>query len=110
MHVKAPDEAGHNGDIRAKITAIENFDKLVVGTVLNEIKNKPEYKLMVLPDHATPVSIRTHTNDEIPFAIYGNDIKPDEVSVFSEKAALASKLTLKSGDGLMEYFILGKNK
>jgi len=105
VHVEAPDEAGHNGDLRAKIGAIENFDKLVVGTILNEIKHKDNHKLMVLPDHATPISMRTHTTDEIPLAIYGKDIMPDDISVFSERAALASKVTFRSGEDLMKHFI-----
>ena len=108
VHVEAPDEAGHNGDLRAKITAIENFDKLVVGTVLKALKDKPDSKIMVLPDHATPVSLRTHTSDEVPLAIYGTGIEADQVNVFSERAALASKLIFKSGDTLMDYFIKGK--
>ena len=107
VHVEAPDEAGHNGDIRAKIAAIENFDRLVVGTVLDEFKNRDDFRIMVLPDHATPISVRTHTSDEIPFAIYGKDMVPDQTSVYSERAALAAKLKFRSGSALMEYFIKG---
>ena len=109
VHVEAPDEAGHNADIRAKITAIENFDKLVVGTILNEFKDAGDVRIMVLPDHATPISVRTHTSDEIPFAVFGKGIEPDQTNVFSERAALATNLVFKSGSSLMEYFIKGKN-
>jgi len=110
IHVEAPDEAGHNGDIRAKITAIENFDHLVVGTILNEFKERDDFRVIVLPDHATPVSVRTHTSDEIPFSIYGKGIDADQITVYSERAALASKLIFKSGSDLMEYFIKGTIK
>jgi len=105
VHVEAPDEAGHNGDYRAKITAIENFDKLVVGTIWNEMKDKEDCRIMVLPDHATPVKVRTHTDESVPFAICGKDIKPDNAKVFSEKEALKSSLILKSGPELMKLFI-----
>jgi len=108
VHVEAPDEAGHNGDIRAKITAIENFDKLVVGTILKELKGKDDYRIMVLPDHPTPLSVRTHTSEEVPFAIYGSGIEPDQIAVYSERSALASKLIFRSGEDLMEYFIRGE--
>lgn len=108
VHVEAPDEAGHNGDVRAKITAIENFDKLVVGTIWDEIKDKPDYRIMVLPDHATPISLRSHADEPVPFAICGKDIAPDEAHVFSEKASRASKLIMKAGSDLMKYLVSAK--
>lgn len=108
VHVEAPDEAGHNGDIRAKITAIENFDRLVVGTILNSFKkSKEDFKVLVLPDHATPISVRTHTRDPIPFAIYGTGIEKDNVTAFNESAARKSKLFLDKGHRILETF-LGK--
>jgi len=70
VHVEAPDEAGHNGDLKAKIQAVEDFDRLVVGTVLNKIVQFSSFRIMVLPDHLTPVSIRTHTSEPVPFAIF----------------------------------------
>lgn len=107
VHVEAPDEAGHNGDMRAKIAAIENFDRLVVGTIFNEIKDSGDYRLMVLPDHATPISVKSHTNEPVPFAVCGKDIKPDEAHVFTERAAGASNLVLKNGSDLMKYLVKG---
>lgn len=105
VHVEAPDEAGHNGDIREKITAIENFDKFVVGTIWEEFKKREDFRMMVLPDHATPISIRTHAIDPIPFAICGKDIKPDAACVFTEAAARATKFTISEGWLLMKYLI-----
>ncbi|MBN1354035.1 MAG: cofactor-independent phosphoglycerate mutase [Candidatus Omnitrophica bacterium] len=105
VHVEAPDEAGHNGDIRAKITAIENFDKFVVGTIWEAFKNRTDVRIMVLPDHATPISERTHTTDTIPFAIYGNGVEPDEACVFTESASRSSSFALDSGYKLMELLI-----
>jgi len=106
VHVEAPDEAGHNGDIRAKITAIENFDKLVVGTILNRFKEgEKDFKILVMPDHATPISLKTHTSDAVPLAIFGKGIEKDDIKVFTENAARASKLSFKNGFDIMEYFV-----
>ncbi len=105
VHVEAPDEAGHNGDIREKIAAIENFDKFVVGKIWGEFKKKKNFRIMVLPDHATPISCRTHTIDPIPFAICGEDITPDGAHVFTEAASRAAKFNVGEGWLLMKYLI-----
>ena len=107
VHVEAPDEAGHNGDIRAKVTAIENFDKLVVGTIWEEFKDKRDVRIMVLPDHATPISVRTHTMDPIPFAICGEGIERDNATVFTESAAKGSQFVLSKGYLLMKNLVQG---
>jgi 2,3-bisphosphoglycerate-independent phosphoglycerate mutase len=107
VHVESPDEAGHNGDLRQKIAAIENFDKLVVGTILNAFKQSGNFRIMVLPDHATPISARTHTREPIPFAMCGRDIEKDDIVSYSESSAKASKLFLKQGFKIMEL-LLGK--
>ncbi|MBN1871126.1 MAG: cofactor-independent phosphoglycerate mutase [Candidatus Omnitrophica bacterium] len=104
IHVEAPDEAGHNKDIRAKIAAIENFDRHIVGTALKHFKHKEEVRMMVLPDHATPISKGTHTTDPIPFVVYGAGIEPDSITVYSEKSAASSRLVINSGWQLMEKF------
>jgi 2,3-bisphosphoglycerate-independent phosphoglycerate mutase len=105
VHVEAPDEAGHNGDLRNKIAAIENFDKFVVGTILDEFKERKDFRIIVLPDHATPISIRTHTRDPIPFAMCGKGIVKDNAQVYSESAAKASDLFIKDGFTIMENFL-----
>ena len=105
VHVEAADEAGHNGDIRAKITAIEDFDKFVVGTIWKEYKKRNDFRIMVLPDHATPISVRTHTLDPIPFAVCGEGVEQDEACVFTEAASRASKFVINQGHILMKYLI-----
>jgi len=107
VHVEAPDEAGHNGDLREKITAIERFDNLLVGTVLNAFKRKKNFKILVLPDHATPVSVRTHTADPVFFGMFGKNVLSKEFSKFSEKEALKSELYFEQGHELMYFFIKG---
>lgn len=106
VHIEAPDEAGHNGDLREKITAIERFDQLVVGSFLEYSKTKDDFRIMVLPDHATPLSLKTHTAEPIPFAIYGKDIPRGEFLNYSEKEAQKSSTYFENGCQLMEYFIL----
>lgn len=109
LHVEAPDEAGHNGDIDAKIRAIEDFDSKVVGTILDGIKKFEEYSILLLPDHATPIKVRTHTDDPVPFAIYrsnGLDRSARRVKSFSEDICrLQGIRSFEKGYRLMEYFI-----
>ncbi|MDP3804423.1 MAG: phosphoglycerate mutase, partial [Candidatus Omnitrophota bacterium] len=107
VHVEAPDEAGHNGDLRAKITAIENFDKYVVGAVWNFLKDTKDYRLMVLSDHATPVSVRTHVSDPAPFAMAGKGVAHNGFDIFSENNAALSKVKFKSGAALAKALIEG---
>jgi 2,3-bisphosphoglycerate-independent phosphoglycerate mutase len=110
VHVEAPDEAGHNGDLREKITAIERFDQLVVGPFLEYFKGKNDFRVMVLPDHATPLSLKTHTPDAIPFIICGKDITGGDFSNYSEKEAQKSKIFFEHGYQLMDYLIQGAPK
>jgi len=108
VHVEAPDEAGHNGDLREKLTAIERFDQLIVGPFLKYCEKREDFRILVLPDHATPVSLKTHVSDLIPFAIYGKDIQKGDFSAYNEKEAQKSELCFKNGYQLMEYLILGR--
>lgn len=110
VHVEAPDEAGHNGDLREKLTAIERFDQSIVGAFLEYSKTNPDVRIMVLPDHATPISLKTHTAESIPFAIYGKDIIPGNFLNYSEKEAQKSELIFEKGYQLMEYLITGSIK
>ncbi len=106
VHVEAPDEAGHNGDLREKLTAIERFDQLIVGPFLKYCENREDFRILVLPDHATPLSLKTHIAEPIPFAIYGKDIPKKDFFGYNEKEAQKSELYFKNGYQLMDYFIL----
>ncbi|MCX5698758.1 MAG: cofactor-independent phosphoglycerate mutase [Candidatus Omnitrophica bacterium] len=110
VHVEAPDEAGHNGDLRQKLTAIERFDQLVAGSFLKYCKNKDDFRIMVLPDHATPLALKTHTAEAIPFAIYGKGIPQGNFLNYSEKEAQKSPTYFEHGYQLMEYFISGTRR
>jgi len=105
VHVEAPDEAGHNGDLREKITAIERFDQLVVGTILHAFKHKKNFRVLVLPDHATPISVKTHTSDIVPFGMFGEGIAARAFLNYSEKEAEKSDLYFEKGYTLMDHFI-----
>jgi 2,3-bisphosphoglycerate-independent phosphoglycerate mutase len=105
VHVEAPDEAGHNGDLRAKITAIERFDSQVVGTILKHLKGREDFRILVLSDHYTPIPIRTHTSEPVFFAICGSGVAKDEICTFSEAAAKKSNLNFSQGWRLMDYLI-----
>ena len=106
VHVEAPDEAGHNGDVRAKLTAIENFDRLIVGTMLEGLKKTgQDFRLIVLPDHATPISIRTHARDPIPFAMCGAGVEKDNIQAYNESAVKKSSLFIEQGHKIMELFL-----
>ena len=108
VHVEAPDEAGHNGDLDQKIKAIENFDRLVVGPLMRTLGDGPHYRLMVLPDHPTPIRLRTHTGDPVPFAWCGQGIPGSGAQGFSERGAASSRLRVDEGHMLMGRFIDGK--
>jgi 2,3-bisphosphoglycerate-independent phosphoglycerate mutase len=94
VHVEAPDEAGHLHDIDLKVKAIEDFDALVVGTVLRGMEEKfadtdNGYRILVMPDHYTPVSVGTHTKEPVPFAIYDSRARSEQKKArgFDERSA-----------------------
>lgn len=105
LHVEAPDEAGHNGDLREKILAIERFDSLVVGTIMHAYRRKKNFRLLVLPDHATPLSVKTHTPEPVCFGMYGKDVAAGNFAAYSEKEAQKSNLYFEQGHKLMDYFL-----
>jgi 2,3-bisphosphoglycerate-independent phosphoglycerate mutase len=105
VHVEAPDEAGHNGDLREKITAIERFDQIIVGKVLAAFKDHKNARILVMPDHATPVKIRTHTADTVLFGMFGHNIVGKGFAGYNEKEARSSDLFFPDGYKVMDYFI-----
>jgi 2,3-bisphosphoglycerate-independent phosphoglycerate mutase len=109
IHVEAPDEAGHSGNYRDKIKAIEDFDALVVGTVLRGLKEFREYRVLLMPDHATPVAIRTHTDEPIPFVIFDSRLRINngEASFDEKLIERDGIMNFEEGYKLMDYFIKG---
>lgn len=107
IHVEAPDEAGHRGELKNKVKAIEEVDKML-GLLLDGLNQFDTYKIMLLPDHPTPMSTRTHSSNPVPFAIYtkGQDNK-NENATYDEEAAVKSGFVILAGHELMDYFIRG---
>jgi len=105
VHVEATDEAGHNGDLRMKISCIERFDREIVGTILGHFKDNKNFKILILPDHATPIIKRTHTSDPVCFAMYGYKIETSRVEKFNEEEAKNSQFKFDSGHELIEFFL-----
>lgn len=91
IHVEAPDEMGHQGNIQDKITAIENVDQKVLGIVVEGLKKAQEdYRILLLPDHPTPIEVRTHTGDSVPYLLYDSTKKETGVAAYNEKLAAAT--------------------
>ena len=107
VHVEAPDEAGHMGDLRLKIEAIEAFDEKIVGPILKGMKEFKRFKALVLPDHPTPLSVRTHIADPVPFAIYSSEDGATSAhgKAFDEFSAGQSGIFIEKGFELIERFI-----
>jgi len=103
LHIEAPDEAGHEGNVELKVKAIELFDEMVVGPVVEGLeKSSQDWRVLLLPDHATPISIKTHSRDPVPFTIAGKGIVPDSVESFDEAAAKQGGYGLVEARALVE--------
>ncbi|MCI6024254.1 MAG: cofactor-independent phosphoglycerate mutase [Oscillospiraceae bacterium] len=109
VHVEAPDECGHRGEIANKVHAIELIDEKILGPVEQALAEMGEYRIMVLPDHPTPLAIRTHSSEPVPFMIYDSEMAGPGASVFSEKAAAETGLYLPQASQLMDLLI-GKDE
>jgi len=105
VHVEAPDEAGHNGDPAMKKQAIEDFDREVVGTILESYKNREDLAIIVTCDHRTPLVKRTHTRESVPFAFVGPGVEADAMESFSEQAAEQGSSGQIIGNKLLNHFI-----
>ena len=107
VHVESPDEAGHNGDLKAKIECIERFDKEIVGTILNHFGKKSEVRIVIAPDHPTPVAKRTHTASPVPFVMFGPGIVSNGAVQYGEAAAASIGLKFQSGKDMIRNFLGG---
>ncbi|MBE6595342.1 MAG: cofactor-independent phosphoglycerate mutase [Ruminococcaceae bacterium] len=103
VHVEAPDECGHRAELENKVRSIELIDSKILAPVLAYLKEcGEEFKIMILPDHPTPIRLRTHTIDPVPFLVYASDATCEGVSCFSERAAAAKQNYLPNGYRLLE--------
>jgi 2,3-bisphosphoglycerate-independent phosphoglycerate mutase len=105
IHVEAPDEMGHEGNIANKVRAIEHVDREIVGPVLSESERLGDLRVLVMPDHYTPIEKRTHTREAVPFAIWGAGVAAGSGLSFSEANAAQTGLRLKAGHEIMARLI-----
>lgn len=88
IHVEAPDEMGHQGSVEKKVQAIEYLDKRVIGPLVKALDEKgTNYRLLIMPDHPTPIRVRTHTSDSVPYLLYDSNAPKNESHNYNEKEA-----------------------
>lgn len=106
VHAEAPDEMGHMGSMTDKITAIENVDGRVVARITEAMDRSGEdYRLMILPDHPTPICVRTHTSEPVPYMIYDSRKAIDGIHTYNEKEAAKSTCIWKDGYRLIDHLL-----
>ena len=105
VHVEATDEASHEGRADAKVKALEEIDAKIVAPLHAALKKQGDYRILVSPDHPTPVRTKTHSHGFVPFAICGSGVAPDSAATYDEVAAGKSGLAFEEGWKLMGYFL-----
>lgn len=105
IHVEAPDECGHRHEIENKVRAIELIDEKILAPVLKELEAMGDYKILIMPDHATPLALRTHTNDPIPYLIYDSTKEQQGVDCLCERTAKETGVYMPIGHELMNRFV-----
>ncbi len=103
IHVEAPDEMGHQGSVERKIRAIEYLDEKIVAPMVKNLEEKGvDFRLLILPDHPTPVRVRTHTADNVPYLLYDSTLERNETWVYNERVALQSGNLIEKGHFLID--------
>ena len=104
IHIESPDEAGHAQLIDEKIKAIERIDEFIVGPVIDSLEGE-DFKAAILPDHPTPISIGTHTRDDVPLVVYASGKSGDECTSFDEEGVKSGSIEKQDGYKLMSRLI-----
>ncbi len=105
IHVEAPDECGHRHEIENKKKSIELIDEKILGPVLNSLEEYEDYKVLIMPDHATPLELRTHTNDPIPFLMYHKKDEVEGKDEFTEKTCEETGVYIEDGHKILSIFL-----
>ena len=105
LHFEAPDECGHRNEVHNKIRSIELIDEIVLPVVLEELEKYDDYKVMILPDHPTPIKTNTHARDPVPFMIYHKKGEKNGVENVNETSAKNTGIFYNSGVELMKHFL-----
>lgn len=105
IHVEAPDECGHRNEMENKVKSIELIDRLILGPVVEELRKMGDFKVLVTPDHPTPLSLKTHTNDPVPFLMYSSNKAENGVKDgFCERTAGETGIYIEKGFTMMKKF------
>jgi len=105
IHVEATDEASHEGDAAAKVRALEEIDRQIVGPVHEALRSRGGHRILVSPDHPTPLRIKTHSHGYVPWAMAGEGIAPDSSAAYDDPTAAKSALVFEEGWKLMSFFL-----
>ena len=106
IHVEAPDEMGHQGSLERKLKAIEFLDERVIKVVKEQMDaSGVEYRMLVTPDHPTPIAIRTHSSDPIPFLLYDSTRQRRRIGFYNEKEAMESGIVVEDGYEMIEKLL-----
>jgi 2,3-bisphosphoglycerate-independent phosphoglycerate mutase len=105
VHIEAPDEASHEGDAAAKVKALEEIDHHVVRPLYDALRQQGAHRILVSPDHPTPLRTKTHSHGFVPFAAAGSGISPDAQMTYDEQSASASELVFEEGWKLMKWLM-----
>ena len=106
VHIEAPDEMGHQGSMERKIRAIEKIDEKIIGPVNRALDAAgTAYRMLILPDHPTPIRVRTHTSDPVPYLLYDSTKAVDGMDSYSEKTGRATGIFEKEGHHLMDHLL-----
>jgi 2,3-bisphosphoglycerate-independent phosphoglycerate mutase len=106
LHIEAPDEAGHSGELKNKLQAIEDFDYKVVGPMLQGLKTLGPHRVLLMPDHRTPLSLKTHSSEPVPFVLYDSrQIQGNTPRRFNEFAAENTGLLIDKADLLLARLV-----
>jgi 2,3-bisphosphoglycerate-independent phosphoglycerate mutase len=105
IHFEAPDECGHRNEPENKVRAIEMIDERVLPILFEGLKKYDDYKIMILPDHPTPIVTRTHASDPVPYLIYHKNNEVDGVDTINEETAKATGRFIEHGPSIMAHFL-----
>ena len=106
VHVEAPDEMGHQGSMEKKIQSIENLDQNVIDVIVRGLEKAGEdFRLLILPDHPTPIRVRTHTGDPVPYLLYDSTKEVNGLDTYNEKNARVSGIVWEEGFRLIDHLL-----
>lgn len=106
IHMEAPDECGHHGDLEGKIESLELIDKKVIGPVVSYLRSTGEdFRVLITPDHPTPIKLKTHVHDAVPFVIYDSRVDTNAGLLYNEENAKSTGLYVEPGYKLMEMLL-----